>query len=146
LAQPGRHFGKRRPLKASRTEKNEQDAQRIDVGARVGLPISVLLRRRSRGRAHEHGVLDRQGVELARDIKVDQKYGPVRRDNDVLRLDVPVDDRRPARMKIGQQIAKLDKDADGLAFRRHAARRDPLMKGNAPYVGTDEIGKAFFLK
>ena len=82
--------------------------RRTDDVTVVGEPVESLARRDGR-RQRVHGL----PLEELRQAEVENLHGPVARDHDVRRFEIPMDDAR--RVRLGQPVGDLHRVAEGLA-------------------------------
>ena len=95
---------------AARQHLEEDDAQRVDVRARVGLLALDLLGRHVLGRPDHHaGARDPLGLDRAGDPEIHDPGVAVAVDHDVLGLEVAVDDAQA----VGFRQALADLPGDG---------------------------------
>ncbi len=84
----------------------ENHAQSPDVTTRVGMLATKLFRRHIGERAEEHSRLSFGSVGDAGDAEINDLNNPIRRDHDIRRLDVAMDDT--AAMSVIKGAAGLD--------------------------------------
>jgi len=97
-------------------ERPCQLAQGIDVAARIGLPLPILLRRAVSLCAQTHGVLRDAALEETSDAKVDQLECPVGLHHDVGRLQIAEDHWWLLVVQVLQDVAELDQPAPNLCL------------------------------
>ncbi len=104
----------------------EDDAERVEIRARVDLASPGLLGREVLGRADDRARLGHLARPGARDPEVRHLHAPLAVDEDVVRLDVPMHDAVPVReAQRREDLARvLDRDVD----RRGAAADDELLE------------------
>ena len=102
-------------MRVLRRQEEEEDRSRaVQVARRRRLPL-VLLRGAPAGRVDDRAAASRELVELLlRRPEVDQHHLPVGVEDDVLRLDVPVDD--VALVKVRQRLQELEDVPPGGRF------------------------------
>ena len=122
----------------------EDDAERVDVGPRVGLLAHRLLGGDVVGGA-EHPTGSGQAVDLERagDSEVGDLGPPVGVDQHVLRLDVAVD--QPRLVSARKAAADLDRVGGRLVGRQPPAFGDPLLQRHSRHVLEDDVGVALVL-
>ena len=113
----------------SRQELVEDDAERVEIRARIDLAAARLLGREVLRRPHDRARLGHLARPGARDPEVRHLHAALAVDEDVVRLDVAVDDAMPVReAERGEDLARvLDRDVD----RSGAAADDQLLEGAA---------------
>jgi hypothetical protein len=97
---------------------SKQHAERKDVRAAVRLRKAVLFGRGERLRAETNRIRLCVFVVNARNAKIDQRGLPLVADDDVLRLDVAMDNRRRLFVQIAEHVAQLNGDGDRLFLRQ----------------------------
>ncbi|MPN25031.1 hypothetical protein SDC9_172438 [bioreactor metagenome] len=95
-----------------------QHTEGEDIGPTVGLREAVLLGRREIHRSKAGCIFICRCIKLPRNSKIDQPCFFARINNDVLRLDVAMNDWRGLTMQVGEDIADLRGDCNGLLRRR----------------------------
>ena len=115
---------RKRPL--PRDHLVEHDAERPDVGAAIDLFPRCLLRRHVRRRAERRvGLRELRVCPEPRETEVQDLRLAPRREHDVPRLDVPVND--PLLVRLVQPLADLDRDRERLIDRERPPL-DPILE------------------
>lgn len=107
------------------------------MSARVGLREAALFWRRKITRAGKHGVLRRLRLIGAGNAKVYERNPAVRVKDNVLRLHIPMDNRRILRVQIGERVAKLRSNVNNLRL-GHGALRDNLVQCSTRHKGAHQ--------
>ena len=113
-------------------------AQGVQVRAPVGLGVAVLLRRGGGAGTHAAGVRVLAVLKLAGDAEVDEAHLPVGQEDDVLRLDVPVDHRGLLAVEDRQQGAELLPQGDAQRLRTAVLPLPPLGQGLSRKIGAQQ--------
>ena len=86
----------------------KQDPERINITSKIGLLIAKLLRRGSEPGSHDQSIAGFGGIEKAGNAKIDEMTFPEAVHDNILRLDIPVEQRRIQRMHKMKDLSQFD--------------------------------------
>ena len=97
-------------------------------------------------RQHHSGILAAPQFMLSGNTEIDQMDAAVFSDYDILRFDIPVDDRRSLIMKILQDLSEFQCNAQNILCAEDAFFGHDIVEGTSFHIFTDKTAFSILLK